>query len=58
MKRFEHTGGIAFVALLKIASALGATEALDGWLAISDFRTIDEAIARSRGPGRQRRRRK
>jgi len=58
LKRFERTGEIAFVTLLKIASALGATGALDGWFAVPEFRSIDEAIARSKAHDRKRGRRK
>jgi transcriptional regulator with XRE-family HTH domain len=54
LKRFERTGEIAFRSLVRIAMALDATAALDGWFAIPEFRSIDEAIARSKAPTRKR----
>lgn len=54
LKRFERTGEIAFLSLVRIASALDATAALDVWFAIPEFRSIDEAIARSKAPERKR----
>ena len=58
LKRFERTGHIAFVSMLRIAMTLGASSPLDAWFSIPEHRSIDEAIARAARPVRQRGRRK
>ncbi|MES2641006.1 MAG: helix-turn-helix domain-containing protein [Myxococcota bacterium] len=59
LKRFEHTGQISFVALVRIAVALDATAELETWFTAAPFRTLDEALAAA-GPkaARQRGRKK
>ena len=47
LKHFERTGEIAFVTLLRIATALGAEHAVDGLFAPRDVPTIDELLAPS-----------
>lgn len=48
LKRFEHTGEIAFVALVRLAVALDATNELESWFSPPPAGTLDEAIARAR----------
>lgn len=57
LKRFERTGQVAFVSLVRIAIALDATAALEGWFPLPEFRSIDEALAREKAPQRRRGRR-
>lgn len=55
LKRFEHTGEIAFVSLVRIAVVLDATAELERWFSPPEFRTLDEAIARAKPRQRGRR---
>lgn len=55
LRRFERTGEIGVVALLRIATALGATEAFADLFAPPPARSIDEAVARARPRQRGRR---
>ena len=45
LKRFEHTGQIAFVSLVRLAVALDATDLLETWFQPPPPRTIDQALA-------------
>lgn len=56
LKRFERTGQIALVSLIRIAVALDAAEPLQAWFQRPAFQTLDEALAatqpRQRGRAR------
>lgn len=54
LKRFEHTGQISFVSLVRIAVALDATAELESWFAPAPFRTLDDALAVAKTATRQR----
>ncbi|MBM4367154.1 MAG: helix-turn-helix transcriptional regulator [Deltaproteobacteria bacterium] len=56
LRRFERTGAIAFVSLVRLAIVLDATEPLSTWFTPSRLPTIDEALAESRPRQRGRRR--
>lgn len=47
LKRFERTGQMSFVSLVRVAVALGATDELESWFAAAPPQTLDEAIARA-----------
>ena len=55
VKRFERTGQVAFVALVRIALVLGATDELESWFTPTPARSIDEALARTQPRQRGRR---
>jgi transcriptional regulator with XRE-family HTH domain len=55
LKRFERTGQIAFVSLVRLAIALEATAELESWFSAPPVRSIDEALARQRPRQRGRR---
>lgn len=46
LKRFERTGEIAFVSLVRLAIALGATGELETWFQAPRPQTLDELLAR------------
>ncbi len=56
LRRFERTGSIAFVSLVRIAIVLDALEPLTQWFEPSRLPTIDEALAAARPRQRGRRR--
>lgn len=56
LKRFERTGAVAFVSLVRIAIALDATAELETWFSAPPFQSIDDALARQTPRRRGRRR--
>lgn len=44
LKRFEQTGEISFVSLIKIADILGETEAMKELFTSKDYQSIQEVI--------------
>lgn len=44
LKRFEHTGQIAFVSLVRIAMALGQERAFDTLFAAQEFKSMDDVL--------------
>lgn len=52
LKRFERTGQIALVSLIRLAIVLDALQELRTWFSPPPFRTLDEVLA----PARPRRR--
>lgn len=54
LKRFERTGQIAFESLVRIAVVLQATDALNRLFEEPEFRSLDEAIARTKRRSRGR----
>ena len=55
LKRFERTGQIAFVSLIRIAVVLDAITELESWFEAPEFRSIDEALANAKQRQRGRR---
>jgi transcriptional regulator with XRE-family HTH domain len=55
LKRFESTGQIAFVSLVRLAYVLGCADAVGTWFATPPALSIDEVLGRK--PGRRRGRR-
>lgn len=55
LKRFEHTGEIALISLIRIALVLDATAELETWFSPPSFRSIDDALRRARPRQRGRR---
>ncbi len=47
LKRFERTGEVAFLSLVRLAIALDATAELETWFAPPSVRSIDEALSRA-----------
>ncbi len=56
--RFEQTGRASIENVLRIATALGADEPFDALFAPPKYRSIDEALAPTASPPRQRVRRR
>ena len=54
LKRFERTGQIALVTLIRLAIVLDALDELHTWFSLPPWRTLDEAIASEAAPTRQR----
>ncbi len=48
LKRFERTGQIAFVSLVRVAVVLGAVDELETWFSEPEYRSLDEALSRRR----------
>ena len=55
VKRFEGSGQIALVALVRLALALGATAELESWFSPPEVQSIDEALSRKKRRQRGRR---
>ncbi len=54
LKRFERTGQIALVTLIRLAIVLDALDELESWFLPSPWSTLDEASASEAAPPRQR----
>lgn len=44
LKRFERTGQIALVSLVRIATALGQEQAFDALFAAQEFKSMDDVL--------------
>jgi transcriptional regulator with XRE-family HTH domain len=48
LKRFEQSGEIALLSLIRLAIVLEATAELESWFALPEFRSIDDALQRQK----------